>query len=89
MRKFLIFLFTFVLCIYVFSPSEKITKIAKRPAFKKKKAKAKRVIKKKSSEKDDTRTKMGLEDLDRELDAYMKSSKHPRVEPTEEMQSAE
>jgi hypothetical protein len=59
--------------------TQTITRIVKRPAFKK--TIGKRVVRGKSK-KEDGRAKMGTDDLDKELDAYMKTSKHPRVEAT-------
>jgi hypothetical protein len=60
--------------------TQTITRIVKRPAFKK--VIGKRVVKSQPKKKENARAKLGVDDLDRELDAYMKTSKHPRVEAT-------
>uniref|UniRef100_A0A914YVL9 Chromatin target of PRMT1 protein C-terminal domain-containing protein n=1 Tax=Panagrolaimus superbus TaxID=310955 RepID=A0A914YVL9_9BILA len=60
--------------------TQTITRIVKRPAFKKTIGKPR--VARGKPKKEDVRGKMGTDDLDRELDAYMKTSKHPRVEAT-------
>jgi hypothetical protein len=60
--------------------TQTIIKIVKRPAFKK--TVQKRGVKGQPKKKTDARAKMETDDLDRELEAYKKTSKHPQIQAT-------
>uniref|UniRef100_A0A7E4UMK0 FoP_duplication domain-containing protein n=1 Tax=Panagrellus redivivus TaxID=6233 RepID=A0A7E4UMK0_PANRE len=59
--------------------TQTITRVVKQPAFKKQRVVSKPVARGRPKKKEDPRAKLGADDLDRELETYMKTSKHPRV----------
>ena len=77
--------------IFAFSVQRVITKIVKRPAFKKTIGKKGKIgkdknpsdILSKGKNKKVARPDVKAEDLDNELEAYMKGTKHPRVSAAE------